>query len=60
MKLLEDLDRREIGNSGNKVRFALFECEFCKNQIIKQINPAIHLVFAPSSSSPYDPNQFLP
>ncbi len=36
MKLLEDLDRREIGNSGNKVRFALFECEFCKNQIIKQ------------------------
>lgn len=36
MKLIEDLDRREIGNSGNKVRFALFECEFCKNQIIKQ------------------------
>ena len=36
MKLIEDLDRWEIGNSGNKVRFALFECEFCKNQIIKQ------------------------
>ena len=41
MKLIEDLDRREIGNSGNKVRFALFECEFCKNQIIKQTLPLL-------------------
>ena len=36
MKLIKELDRREVGKSGNKVRFALFECEFCKTQVVKQ------------------------
>ena len=36
MKLIKELDRREVGKSGNKVRFALFECDFCKTQIEKQ------------------------
>ena len=36
MILLKELDRREVGSSGNKVRFALFECEHCKAQIVRQ------------------------
>ena len=36
MILLKELDRREVGSSGNKVRFALFECEHCKAQVVRQ------------------------
>ena len=36
MKLLKELDRREVGSSGNKTRFALFECEHCKAQVVRQ------------------------
>ena len=36
MILLKELDRREVGSSGNKVRFALFECEHCKTEIVRQ------------------------
>ena len=36
MILLKELDRREVGSSGNKVRFALFECEHCKIEVVRQ------------------------
>ena len=36
MILLKELDRREVGSSGNKVRFALFECEHCKTEVVRQ------------------------
>ena len=36
MILLKELDRRVVGTSGNKVRFALFECEHCKAQVVRQ------------------------
>ena len=36
MILLKELDRREVGSSGNKVRFALLECEHCKAQVVRQ------------------------
>ena len=36
MLMLEELDRREVGTKGNKVRFALFECDFCKSKVIRQ------------------------
>lgn len=36
MIILKELDRREVGSSGNKVRFALFECEHCKAQVVRQ------------------------
>ena len=36
MLLIEELDRRSVGTSGNKVRFALFQCEICGSSIEKQ------------------------
>ena len=36
MILLKELDRRPVGTNGNKVRFALFECEHCGKQLEKQ------------------------
>lgn len=36
MILLKELDRRPVGANGNKVRFALFECEHCGKQLEKQ------------------------
>jgi hypothetical protein len=36
MIILKELDRREVGSSGNKVRFALFECEHCKTEVVRQ------------------------
>lgn len=36
MLLIKDLDRREVGSSGNKVRFSLFECPFCKAEVVRQ------------------------
>ena len=38
MILIKELDRRKVGNNGNKIRFALFECEHCGKQIEKQKN----------------------
>lgn len=36
MRLIKELDRRPVGTSGNKIRFALFECESCGSTIEKQ------------------------
>ena len=36
MVLIKELDRRSVGTNGNKIRFALFECEYCHKQIEKQ------------------------
>lgn len=36
MKLIQELDRRPVGKNGNKVRFAEFECDVCKEHIIVQ------------------------
>lgn len=36
MKLIKELDRRPVGENGNKVRFAEFECDICGEHVVVQ------------------------
>lgn len=38
MELYELLDRRPVGSNGNKVRFALFKCEYCQKIVERQLS----------------------
>lgn len=37
MELIKLLDRRPIGNNGNKIRFAVFKCAYCNTEVERQL-----------------------